>query len=156
MMHAIAGKAVAFGEALQPEFKEYQQGVVDNARTLAQGLTDSGLRVISGGTDNHLVLVDLTPINVTGQEAEDALGKVNITVNKNAIPFDTRPPRITSGLRLGTPAVTSRGFGVEEMRDVARLIVKTLGNIGDAAVEKEVREDVEAIGSRFPVPGLDS
>ena len=156
MMHAIAGKAVAFGEALQPEFKEYQQGVVDNARTLAQGLTDSGLRVISGGTDNHLVLVDLSPINVTGQEAEDALGKVNITVNKNAIPFDTRPPRITSGLRLGTPAVTSRGFGVEEMRDVARLIVKTLGNIGDVAVEKEVREDVEAIGSRFPVPGLDS
>ncbi len=156
MMHAIAGKAVAFGEALQPEFKEYQQGVVDNARTLAQGLTESGLRVVSGGTDNHLVLVDLTPINVTGQEAEDALGKVNITVNKNAIPFDARPPRVTSGLRLGTPAVTSRGFGVEEMRDISRLIVKTLANIGDAAVEKEVREDVEGIGSRFPVPGLDS
>ena len=156
MMHAIAGKAVAFGEALQPEFKEYQQGVVDNARTLAQGLTESGLRVVSGGTDNHLVLVDLTPINVTGQEAEDALGRVNITVNKNAIPFDTRPPRVTSGLRLGTPAVTSRGFGVEEMRDISRLIVKTLANIGDMAVEKEVREDVEGIGSRFPVPGLDS
>ena len=156
MMHAIAGKAVAFGEALQPEFKAYQSGVVENARTLAQGLTEGGLRVISGGTDNHLVLVDLTPIGVTGQEAEDALGKVNITVNKNAIPFDTRPPRVTSGLRLGTPAVTSRGFGREEMQDISRLIVKVLANMGDAAVEKEVREDVEGIGSRFPVPGLDS
>ena len=155
MMHAIAGKAVAFGEALQPEFKEYQSAVVENARTLAQGLTDGGLRVISGGTDNHLVLVDLTPIGVTGQEAEDALGKVNITVNKNAIPFDTRPPRVTSGLRLGTPAVSSRGFGKEEMRDISGLIVKVLANIGNAAVEKEVREDVEGIASRFPVPGLD-
>ena len=155
MMHAIAGKAVAFGEALQPEFKEYQSAVVENARTLAQGLTDGGLRVISGGTDNHLVLVDLTPIGVTGQEAEDALGKVNITVNKNAIPFDTRPPRVTSGLRLGTPAVSSRGFGRDEMRDISGLIVKVLANIGNAAVEKEVREDVEGIASRFPVPGLD-
>jgi glycine hydroxymethyltransferase len=155
MMHAIAGKAVAFGEALQPEFKEYQSAVVENARTLAQGLTDGGLRVISGGTDNHLVLVDLTPIGVTGQEAEDALGKVNITVNKNAIPFDTRPPRVTSGLRLGTPAVSSRGFGREEMRDIAGLIVKALANIGNAALEKEVREDVEGMASRFPVPGLD-
>ena len=131
-MHAIAGKAVAFGEALQPEFKEYQSAVVENARTLAQGLSDGGLRVISGGTDNHLVLVDLTPIGVTGQEAEDALGKVSITVNKNAIPFDTRPPRVTSGLRLGTPAVSSRGFGKEEMQDISRLIVKVLANIGDA------------------------
>ena len=155
MMHAIAGKAVAFGEALQPEFKEYQSAVVENARTLAQGLSDGGLRVISGGTDNHLVLVDLTPIGVTGQEAEDALGKVSITVNKNAIPFDTRPPRVTSGLRLGTPAVSSRGFGKEEMRDISRLIVKVLANIGNAALEKEVREDVEGIASRFPVPGLD-
>ena len=155
MMHAIAGKAVAFGEALQPEFKEYQSAVVENARTLAQGLTDGGLRVISGGTDNHLVLVDLTPIGVTGQEAEDALGKVNITVNKNAIPFDTRPPRVTSGLRLGTPAISSRGFGRDEMRDISGLIVKALANIGNAAVEKEVREDVEGIASRFPVPGLD-
>ena len=155
MMHAIAGKAVAFGEALQPEFKEYQSAVVENARTLAQGLSDGGLRVISGGTDNHLVLVDLTPIGVTGQEAEDALGKVNITVNKNAIPFDTRPPRVTSGLRLGTPAVSSRGFGKEEMQDISRLIVKVLANIGNAALEKEVREDVEGIASRFPVPGLD-
>ena len=155
MMHAIAGKAVAFGEALQPEFKEYQSAVVENARTLAQGLSDGGLRVISGGTDNHLVLVDLTPIGVTGQEAEDALGKVSITVNKNAIPFDTRPPRVTSGLRLGTPAVSSRGFGKEEMQDISRLIVKVLANIGNAALEKEVREDVEGIASRFPVPGLD-
>ena len=109
-MHIIAAKAVAFGEAAKPEFRDYQQSVVDNARALAEGLTSGGLRVISGGTDNHLVLVDVSPLGVTGQDAETALGNVNITVNKNAIPFDTRPPRVTSGLRLGTPSVSSRGF----------------------------------------------
>lgn len=155
-MHIIAAKAVAFGEAAQPQFRVYQQAVVDNARTLAQGLVDSGLRVVSGGTDNHMVLVDVTPMGVTGQEAENALGRVNITVNKNAIPFDSRPPRVTSGLRLGTPAITSRGFGPQEMRDIAQLIVKVLSNMEDASVEKEVREDVEGITSRFPVPGLDT
>ena len=153
-MHIIAAKAVAFGEAAKPEFRDYQQSVVDNARALAQGLTEGGLRVVSGGTDNHLVLVDVSPLGVTGQDAETALGKVNITVNKNAIPFDTKPPRVTSGLRLGTPSVSSRGFGVSEMGDVARLIVRTLSNPDDASVEREVREDVEAITSRFAAPGL--
>ena len=154
LMHVIAAKAVAFGEAAQPEFREYQRSVVENARSLAQGLAEGGLRVVSGGTDNHLALVDVTPLGVTGQQAETALGKVNITVNKNAIPFDSRPPRVTSGLRLGTPSVSSRGFGPQEMRDIARLIVKTISNMEDEAVEKEVREDVEAITSRFPTPGF--
>ena len=156
LMHVIAAKAVAFGEAARPQFREYQRAVVENAQTLAQGLIEGGLRVVSGGTDNHMVLVDVTPLGVTGQEAEDALGRVSITVNKNAIPFDSRPPRVTSGLRLGTPSVTSRGFGPQEMRDIAWLIVKVLSNMEDTAVEKEVREDVEGITSRFPVPGLDS
>lgn len=155
-MHIIAAKAVAFGEAAKPEFRDYQQSVVDNARALAEGLTNGGLRVVSGGTDNHLVLVDVSPLGVTGQDAETALGNVNITVNKNAIPFDTRPPRVTSGLRLGTPSVSSRGFGVQDMGDIARLIVKTLSNIGDANVEREVREDVGAITSRFTAPGLEA
>ncbi|MDE2860980.1 MAG: serine hydroxymethyltransferase [Chloroflexota bacterium] len=155
-MHIIAAKAVAFGEAAKPEFRDYQQSVVDNARALAEGLTGGGLRVISGGTDNHLVLVDVSPLGVTGQDAETALGNVNITVNKNAIPFDTRPPRVTSGLRLGTPSVSSRGFGVQDMGDIARLIVRTLSNIGDANVEREVREDVGAITSRFTAPGLEA
>ena len=154
LMHIIAAKAVAFGEAAQPEFREYQRSVVENARSLAQGLTEGGLRVVSGGTDNHMALVDVTPLGVTGQQAETALGKVNITVNKNAIPFDSRPPRVTSGLRLGTPSVSSRGFGPREMQDIARLIVKTISNMEDGAVEKEVREDVEAMTSRFPTPGL--
>ena len=155
-MHIIAAKAVAFGEAAMPDFRDYQQSVVDNARALAEGLTEGGLRVVSGGTDNHLVLVDVSPLGVTGQDAETALGNVNITVNKNAIPFDTRPPRVTSGLRLGTPSVSSRGFGVSEMGDIARLIVKTLSSVGDAGVEREIREDVEAITSRFSAPGLEA
>ncbi|MDA0987968.1 MAG: serine hydroxymethyltransferase [Chloroflexi bacterium] len=156
LMHIIAAKAVAFSEAAQPEFREYQLSVVENAQTLAKGLVEGGLRVVSGGTDNHMVLVDLTPMGVTGQEAEAALSKMNITVNKNAIPFDTRPPRVTSGLRLGTPSVTSRGFGTQEMREIARLIVKALSNMEDEAVEKEIRGDVEAMTSRFMVPGLDT
>ena len=153
-MHIIAAKAVAFGEAMQPGFVEYQKAVVDNARTLAEGLQKGGLRLVSGGTDNHLLLVDLNPIDVTGQQAEDALGRVHITVNKNAIPFDTRPPRVTSGLRLGTPCVASRGFGKEEMEQVASFIVRVLTNMGDEAVEKEVREQVVEMTSRFPVPGI--
>ena len=154
LMHTIAAKAVAFGEAAQPKFREYQQGVVDNARTLAQELITGGLRVVSGGTDNHMVLVDLSPIGVTGQDAETALGKVNITVNKNAIPFDPRPPRVTSGLRLGTPSITSRGFGTTEAREVAQMIVKVLTHLEDNAVENEVRDRVQEMTSRFPVPGL--
>ena len=104
---------MAFGEALKPEFSDYGNRIVENARTLARSLEDGGLRIVSGGTDNHLMLVDLTSIGITGKEAEDALGRVYITVNKNAIPFDSRPPRVTSGLRLGTAALTTRGFGLK-------------------------------------------
>jgi len=153
-MHIIAAKAVALGEAAQPSFREYQCSVVQNAQSLANGLMEGGLRVVSGGTDNHMVLVDVTPFGITGKEAEDALSNVNITVNKNAIPFDPKPPRVTSGLRLGTPAITSRGFGPHEMGDIARLILKILSNMSDNTIEKEVREDVQGITSRFPVPGL--
>jgi len=155
LMHVIAAKAVAFGEASQPEFREYQRSVIENAQILAQGLVDGGLRVVSGGTDNHMILVDLTPMGLTGQEAETALSKVNITVNKNAIPFDTRPPRVTSGLRLGTPSVSSRGFGPKEMKEIAQLILRTLSNMEDTVVGREVSEAAEAMTSRFAVPGLD-
>jgi glycine hydroxymethyltransferase len=154
-MHLIAAKAVAFGEAMQPEFREYQKGVVDNAHTLAAELQSLGLRIVSGGTDNHLLLVDVSTIGLTGQQAEEALDSVNITTNKNTIPFDTQPPRVTSGLRVGTPAVTSRGFGPDEMKRVARLMYKTLVNLEDDNVKEVVREEVESITSHFLVPGID-
>ena len=155
LMHLIAAKAVAFGEALTPAFAAYQQQVVENARALSSGLQQGGLRIVSGGTDNHLLLVDLNPIGITGQDAETALERVHITVNKNAIPYDPRPPRVTSGLRLGTPAVTSRGFGAPEMELVAGAIVRVLTNLGDAVVEREVADQVAELTGRFPVPGLD-
>ncbi|MEK7777978.1 MAG: serine hydroxymethyltransferase, partial [Chloroflexota bacterium] len=155
LMHTIAAKAVCFGEALRPEFAEYGRRVVENARTLAKALEDGGLRIVSGGTDNHLMLVDLTPVGITGQAAEEALGHVHITVNKNAIPFDPQPPRVTSGLRLGTPALSSRGFGPQEMVRVAGFIVKVLNHVGDTRVEEEVRQGVIELTSSFPVPGLD-
>ena len=155
LMHTIAAKAVCFGEALRPEFAEYGRRVVENARTLAKALEDGGLRIVSGGTDNHLMLVDLTPAGITGQAAEEALGRVHITVNKNAIPFDPQPPRVTSGLRLGTPALSSRGFGPQEMVRVAGFIVKVLNHVGDTRVEEEVRQGVIELTSSFPVPGLD-
>jgi glycine hydroxymethyltransferase len=153
-MHTIAAKAVSFREALMPEFVEYGRRVVENARALAVALEEGGLRIVSGGTDNHLMLVDLTPIGITGQEAEDALGRVHITVNKNAIPFDTQPPRVTSGLRLGTPAITTRGFGTEETVEVARLIVEVLTHIGDTRVEEGVGNRVLELTSGFPIPGV--
>lgn len=155
LMHAVAAKAVCFGEALDPSFKEYGRSVVANARAMAEGLEAGGLRVVSGGTDTHLMLVDLTRLECTGQEAETALDAVNITVNKNAIPNDPLPPRVTSGLRLGTPAVTTRGFGVEECKEVAAAIVRVLNHRGDAKVEADVRDEIGALTSRFPVPGLD-
>ena len=155
LMHTIAAKAVCFGEAATPEFAEYGGRIVENARSLALSLEDGGLRIVSGGTDNHLILVDLTPIGVTGQEAEDALGRVHITVNKNAVPFDPRPPRVTSGLRLGTPALTSRRFGSQEMTQVAQFIVRVLTNLGDHRVEDGVRREVIELTSSFPVPGIE-
>ena len=154
-MHVIAAKAVCFGEAMQMEFAAYQRQIVDNARTLAQELAEAGLRIVSGGTDNHLLLVDLTPLEITGKDAEEALERANVVANKNAIPYDTRPPRITSGLRLGTPAVTSRGFGAAEMKVVASIIVRLLSNPGDEELQRNVKEEVEELTSRFPVPGLD-
>jgi len=156
LMHVIAAKAVCLGEAMTPEFKEYGARIVKNARTLANELVSAGLRIVSGGTDNHLLLVDLTPLGITGQEAEDALGKVNISANKNAIPFDQQPPRVTSGLRLGTPAITSRGFNPEDVAQVGKLISRVLTNLGDEKVEADVREEVKRLASSFPVPGLDS
>ena len=153
--HIIAAKAVAFGEAMQPEFVQYQKAVRANARALAEELKSGDLRLVSGGTDNHMVLVDLTPMDLTGRQAEDALNSVNIVVNRNAIPFDPRPPRVASGMRLGTPAITSRGLGVAEVAQVGKLILRTLSNIGDEAIEREVRDEVVSITARFPVPGID-
>lgn len=154
LMHAIAAKAVAFGEALKPEFVSYQQAVAQNARVLAGELQRGGLRLVSGGTDNHLVLVDLSPLGLTGKQAEEALDSLGITLNRNAIPFDPRPPQVTSGIRLGTPAVTTRGFGPDEIRTVAQLIVKVLSNLGDSRVYAEVRDAVDDLSRRFPIPGL--
>ena len=155
LMHAIAAKAVCFGEALQPEFAMYGHQIVENARAMAEALEGEGLRIVSGGTDNHLMLVDLRPLGWTGQEAEEVLGRVRITVNKNAIPNDPQPPRVTSGLRLGTPAVTARGFGVEECQKVAQLLVRTLNNKGDDEALSAIADEVGQLTAGFPVPGLD-
>ena len=155
-MHVIAAKAVCFGEAMTPEFVAYQNQIVDNARALAQELAEGGLRIVSGGTDNHLLLVDLTGLGITGKGAEEAMEGVNIVANKNAIPYDPRPPRVTSGLRLGTPAVTSRGFGTAEMKVVGTMIVRVLTGMGDERVKMDVMDEVRELTSRFPVPGLDS
>jgi len=155
LMHAIAAKAVTFYEAMQPSFTEYQQATLDNALVLARELQRLRMRLVSGGTDNHMVLVDLTKIGITGKEAEDALQAAGIVANRNSIPFDHNPPRITSGIRLGTPAVTTRGFGKEEMKQIAALIVKVLRNISRPDVQNQVRQEVIQICSRFPVPGID-
>ena len=155
MEHTIAAKAVAFGEAMQPEFAAYQRAIKANARALAKEMTNGDLRLVSGGTDNHMVLVDLTALGVTGRQAEEALGRVNIVINRNAIPYDPKPPRVASGMRLGTPAVTSRGFGTAEMAGVGQLILRTLSNIGDEGVEREVRDEVGSLTARHPVPGID-
>jgi len=155
MMHAIAAKAVCFHEAMQPSFTDYQRSTLDNAQALATELQRLGLRLISGGTDNHLILVDLTSAGITGKEAEECLGAVGIVINRNTIPFDPQPPRVTSGIRLGTPAVTSRGFTVAEMKRIAALIIKVITNIGDANIQKQARDEVSQICARFPVPGID-
>jgi len=155
LMHVIAAKAVAFKEALQPEFKTYARNVVDNARTLAETLRGEGLDIVSGGTDNHLMLVDLRPKKATGKAAETALGRANITCNKNAIPYDPEKPFVTSGIRLGTPAGTTRGFGPAEFRHIGQLIAEVVDAIkdgeGDEAVEQKVRNEVLDITARFPI-----
>ncbi|MGA8171070.1 MAG: serine hydroxymethyltransferase [Methylocystis sp.] len=157
LMHVIAGKAAAFGEALKPEFKAYQQQVKDNARVLAETLVAAGLAIVSGGTDNHLMLVDLRPKKITGKAAEAALGRAHITCNKNGIPFDPEKPFVTSGIRLGSPAATSRGFGAAEFKQVGGLIVEVLdglsakGEEGNAATEAAVKEKVHALTAKFPI-----
>ncbi len=155
LMQVIAAKAVAFYEAMQPGFVGYQRATLDNALTLAAELQRLGLRLVSGGTDNHLVLVDLTEMGITGKASEEALGATGIVVNRNAIPFNSQPPLITSGIRLGTPAVTTRGFGKEEMKRIASLIVKVITNIGDLDIQNQVKHEVSQICLRFPVPGID-
>ncbi|HEX9057545.1 MAG TPA: serine hydroxymethyltransferase [Ktedonobacterales bacterium] len=152
--HIIAAKAVAFKEALQPAFREYQRRVVDNAQALATALQEHGFRLVSGGTDNHLMLVDVRPLNTTGKDAEAALEAVHIHANKNAIPFDPQPPVRTSGVRLGTPAVTTRGFGVAEMRQVADLIHTAIAQRDDPEAVARTRERAMALATRFPLPGV--
>ncbi len=154
LMHVIAGKAVALKEAASEAFRAYQRQTVANAAILAETLRAAGTELASGGTDNHLILVDVTPLGVNGTEAERLLDDVGITVNKNAIPFDPLPPNTASGIRVGTPATTTRGFGPEEMRRVGELIVRTLRERDDEAALETVRREVKEICARFPVPGL--
>jgi len=154
LMHVIAGKAVSFQLAMGEEFRRDQRRTVENAAALADRLVALGARVVSGGTDNHLMLVDVTPLGVTGKEAEALLDEVGITVNKNAIPFDPLPPNTASGVRLGTPAVTTRGFEPDDLREVAELIVRTIRERDDPASRIAVAAQVQEMCSRFPVPGL--
>ena len=154
-MHVIAAKAVCFHEAMQPEFLEYQKAVLENALTLAGELERGGLRLVSGGTDNHLLLADLTGTGVNGLQAEEALESAGIVVNRNAIPFDTLSPRLASGIRLGTPAVTARGMGEDEMKRIAELILKVIRDIRNQQAQEQVREEVKELCRQFPVPGID-
>ena len=154
-MQVIAAKAVCFGEAMKPEFQQYAHAVVKNSRTLANTLAEEGLRIVSGGTDNHLSLVDLRPLRVKGNEAEATLERASIITNKNEIPYDPEPPRVTSGLRVGSAAVTSRGFGPEEMKQTARMIVRALAAKDDDDAIAAIREEAETLASGFPVPGID-
>nr|WP_281432152.1 serine hydroxymethyltransferase [Desulfatitalea alkaliphila] len=151
LMHVIAAKAVAFREALAPAFKQYQQRVLANAQALAEALQQAGLPLVSGGTDNHLMLADLSTWDLTGQEAEAALGRAGITVNKNAVPFDRRGARVTSGIRIGTPYVTSRGMGIEEMRQIAGLIIEVLKNKDDTRILERSRLEVAELCNAFPL-----
>jgi len=153
-MAAIAAKAVCFGEALQPGFSQYAARVVENAQKLAATLVEGGLRIVTGGTDTHLFLVDLTSMELTGRDAEEAMSAVGIYANRNTIPNDKKSARVTSGLRIGTPALTTRGMGPEEMETVGKLIIRTVTNIGDEAVAKEVKDEVAKLTGRFPVPGI--
>jgi glycine hydroxymethyltransferase len=157
LMHVIAAKAVAFGEALRPSFKIYAKNVVENAKALAETLKNKGFQIVSGGTDTHLMLVDLRSKGLTGKVAEAALARAHITCNKNGVPFDPEKPTVTSGIRLGTPACTTRGFGIAEFRQVGELIAEVLdalsgkGTDADTAVENAVRHKVKQLISRFPI-----
>ena len=154
-MHVIAAKAVSFLEAMQPEFVSYSRRVLENARVLGSELKQAGFRLVSGGTDNHLVLVDLAPQGVSGKQAEESLGRAGIVVNRNTVPFSvSQTARVAGGIRLGTPAVTSRGFGCAEILAVAGWISRVINNIDDPQVEKEVNGEVLEMCRRFPVPGI--
>jgi glycine hydroxymethyltransferase len=152
-MHSIAAKAVCFGEAMKPEFVDYARRIVENAKVLADALQSEGFRIVSGGTDNHLLLVDVGVKGLTGKTATLALEKAGIVVNRNTIPYDTRPPLVASGLRMGTPALTTRGFGPDEMRQVARFMARVLADPKDESVIEAVRHEVEELSRGFPVPG---
>ncbi len=153
LMHVIAAKAVALNEALQPDFKTYIDQVLENAKVLAETLTENGLRIVSGGTDNHLMLVDLTSLNISGKKAERVLEEAGITLNKNAIPNDPRPPLQASGVRIGTPAMTSRGMGTTEMKVIGNLIAQTLKNSDDEAMIARSRAEAQELSKQFPLPG---
>jgi glycine/serine hydroxymethyltransferase len=153
-MHVIAGKAVCFHEAMQPAFKTYQQQVVANAKTLAAGLERHGFRIVSGGTDNHLMMVDLRPLGTTGKVAELALDESGITVNKNLIPFDPEKPTVASGLRIGTPAVTTRGLREPHMVQLAEWIHRVVAHLDDPAVREQVKAEVAELTGRFPLPTI--
>ncbi len=155
LMHIIAAKAVGFGENLTPAFAEYAAQVIRNAQALADALIARGYHVISGGTDNHLMLIDLRNKGVTGKAAQQALDRAAITLNKNAVPFDDKPPLITSGIRIGTPAVTTRGMGVSEMEQIAIWIDEVISNIDDETTQRRVAEEVRALCANFPVPGIE-
>jgi glycine hydroxymethyltransferase len=149
LMHVIAAKAVAFQEALQPEFRQYQQRVLANSKRLAEVLSSHGYRLVSGGTDNHLMLVDLSTTGLTGNVAEETLDKAGITVNKNSIPFDTRKPNVTSGIRVGTPAVTTRGMGVEQMETIGSFMHRALESVGNDTMLKSLAGEVAEFCSGF-------
>jgi glycine hydroxymethyltransferase len=151
LMHVIAGKAVAFREALTPEWRAYQRQIVLNAAALAQALLARGYRLVSGGTDTHLLLLDLSDRDITGKDAQEALDRAWITVNKNTVPFEKRSPMVTSGIRIGTPAVTTRGMREGEMAEIAGLIDRVLAGRGSSAVETAVRGDVQELTARFPL-----
>jgi glycine hydroxymethyltransferase len=151
LVHVIAAKAVSFLEALQPSFQDYQRNIVANAKVLAETLTGEGIRIVTGGTDNHLFLLDLTAVNLTGKEGEKLLGEVEITVNKNTIPFDTKSPMVSSGIRIGTPALTTRGMGIEQMKKIGALIAATLKNKDNETVKSDVRREVKKLCSDFPL-----
>jgi glycine hydroxymethyltransferase len=155
LVHVIAAKAVSFKEALMPEFKDYQRQVIKNAKALANRLTEDGFRIVSGGTDNHLMLVDLTPKNITGKDAETALDAAGITVNKNSIPWDQKPPVTTSGIRLGTPLVTTRGMKEPEMKTIGDLICETLANGHDQAKLAALKERTKAFCAKYPMFAMD-
>jgi glycine hydroxymethyltransferase len=151
LMHIIAAKAVCFHEALQPEFRDYQKQIILNARTLAETLAERGFRVVSGGTDTHLMLVDVFSRKVTGKQAQEALEHAGITVNKNAIPFDVNPPMVASGIRIGTPAVTTRGMKEAEMRRIGDWISEALNNLENAPTLERIRKEVYALTDQFPL-----